>query len=380
MGERNKRKNIINQKIVLLNRAVFCYRMNPSADGWACGSVVEHVPDKNGVEGSIPSTPTMLLEIKENELLKNHSSFKIGGAARYFVVAKSKEEIIEAIKFAKGKNLPYFVFGGGSNILFRDEGFEGVAIKIGNCPSAGGLKIENSSVNVGAGVLFSQLIIKSIDAGFIGFEWGVGIPGTVGGGVAGNCGAYGHSISENVESVSVLDEAGSAGWRIKKYSNKECEFCYRGSRFKNLGNAEVILEIEFKLAKAPPAGGKEKSKEEIKNILLNRRRKIPSHPSIGSIFKNIVIGGLRNKNEFLKLIPQEKIKTGKFPAAYLIEQCGLKGMNIGGAQISDLHANFIVNIGEGRAADVLELIKICKQKVREKFNIDLEEEIVVLPR
>ncbi len=348
MGERNKRKNIINQKTALLNRAVFCYRMKKV---WACGSVVEHVPDKNGVEGSIPSTPTMFLEIKENESLKNHSTFKIGGAARYFIVVKSKEEIIEALGFAKGKNLPFFVFGGGSNILFRDEGFEGVAIKMQNAK----IKIQNDNpkskiIEVGAGVLFSQLILKSVDAGMTGFEWGIGIPGTVGGGVAGNCGAYGHSISESVESVSVLGEAG----RIKKYSNKECEFCYRGSRFKNLpaGGKEIILEIELKLAK----GDKEKSKEEIKNILLNRKGKIPPYPSIGCIFKN----------------------PKPLTAGSLIEQCELKGIKIGGAQISDMHANFIINVGKARAGDVLELIKICKEKVKEKFGIYLEEEIIVL--
>ncbi|MBI4692050.1 MAG: UDP-N-acetylmuramate dehydrogenase [Candidatus Terrybacteria bacterium] len=293
-----------------------------------------------------------MLEVKENEPLKNHSTFRIGGLARYFAVAKTKEEILEVINFAKEKNLPYFVFGRGSNILFRDESFDGLAIKIENWK----LKIENSNVIVGSGVLFSELILKSVEAGLTGLEWGAGIPGTVGGCVAGNCGAYGHNISESVEKVITLD---------KEYSKEECGFLYRDSKFKNqpTGEKEIILEIELKLEK----GDKEKSKEEIKKILIDRKEKNPPYPSIGCIFKNF-----KSQNANLKTIT----------ARSLIEECGLKGRRIGsangGAQVSEQHPNFIVNLGNARAEEVLELINLCKQKVKEKFNLDLEEEIVII--
>ena len=282
-----------------------------------------------------------MLEIKENEILADHSTFKIGGPAKYFASAKNKEEILEAIDFAKNKNLPYFVLAGGSNILFRDEGYNGVIIQIKNLK----FKIKNSIIEVTAGLPFSKLIMDSIEAELTGLEWGVGIPGTIGGCVAGNCGAYGHSISESVIKIKTLE---------KEYLKEECDFKYRASKFKS--GPEIILEIELKLKKTPPSGGKEKSQQEIKEILTKRKGRIPPYPSIGSIFKN----------------PKPLI------ARELIERCGLKGNKINGAQISEQHANFIINIGNAKAQDVLDLINLCQTKVKEKFNIDLEPEIVIL--
>lgn len=281
----------------------------------------------------------MALDIKENEPLKNHSTFRIGGLARYFVIVKSKEEILEAIDFAQEKNLPYFVFGNGSNILFRDEGYNGVAIKIRSTKS----EIQNNVVIADTGVLLSEIIMKTVEAGLTGLEWGIGIPGTVGGCVAGNCGAFGKSISESVKKIKTLD---------KEYSKEECGFCYRDSKFKNIDNKEIILEIELELKKSD----KEKIKEEIKNNLIQRKNRIPPYPSAGCVFKN-----------------PKPLSAGK-----LIEQCGLKGTRINDAQISETHTNFIVNLGEAKAQDVLELVKLCKQKVKEKFDVDLKEEIVIL--
>ena len=193
--------------------------------------MVERFVDIEKARSSILRGRTM--EIKENEILANHSTFRIGGPARYFVVAKSREEILEAINFAKEKSLPFFAFGGGSNILFRDEGFSGVAIKL----SVVSYQLSDTKIIVGAGMSLAQVIIKSVDAGLAGLEWGIGIPGTIGGCVAGNCGAYGHDISESVESVSVLDENGA----IKKYSKTECGFNYRESVFKRSDKKERNL-------------------------------------------------------------------------------------------------------------------------------------------
>ncbi|MBI2628338.1 MAG: UDP-N-acetylmuramate dehydrogenase [Candidatus Niyogibacteria bacterium] len=311
----------------------------------------------------------MPLTIKENEILANHSTFRIGGPAKYFTAVKSKEELIEAFDFAGKKNLPFFVFGGGSNILYRDKGYGGLAIKIQNS------KISLAKIiKAGAGTLFSQLIRESINANLTGLEWATGIPGTVGGAVAGNAGAYGHSISEFVKNVAILSNNGAAGWRIKNYPAQKCDFIYRGSRFKKPDNREIILEVEFNLEK----GDLEKSKKIIQGILEERRNKLVSYPSAGCVFKNIIIDELKNKEEFLKLIPRNKIKGGKFPAGWLIENCGLKGKQIGGAKIAEEHANYIVNAGGATADDVIQLIDFCRQKTQEKFNLDLEKEIVVI--
>jgi UDP-N-acetylmuramate dehydrogenase len=282
----------------------------------------------------------MPLQIKENELLKNHSTFRIGGPAKYFIIAKNKEEILEAIDFAQKKNLPYFVFGGGSNILFRDEGFEGVAIKIQNIK----FKIKNNTIIAEAGVLLSRLVEAAREANLSGLEWAVGIPGTIGGAAVDNAGAFGKSISESITRVVTLD---------KEYNNQECGFEYRNSKFKNLNNKEIILEVELKLK----PGNKEKIEEEIKKNLEQRKNRITSYPSIGCIFKN----------------------PKPLAAGSLIDQCGLKGLRVGDAQISEIHANIIINRGNAKSNDVLSLIEICKQKVREKFKVELEEEIVILP-
>ena len=301
--------------------------------------MVEHVPDKNGVEGSIPSTRTMALDIKENEPLKKHSTFRIGGPAKYFVVVKSEEEILGAIKFAEEKKLPYFIFGNGSNILYRDEGYEGVAIK----SQISNLKSQNLVITAGSGVLLSQIINFAVENNLSGLEWGIGIPGTIGGCVAGNCGAFGRSISECVERVKTIGA---------EYSKEECDFSYRQSKFKNSDNKEIILEVELKLKQK----NKEKIKEEIKNNLMQRKNRIPPYPSIGCVFKN----------------------PKPLSAGSLIEQCGLKSKKIGGAKIAEEQSNFIVNVGHATSGDVLALIKLCKEKVKEKFSIDLEEEIVIL--
>lgn len=291
-----------------------------------------------------------MLDIKENEPLSKHSTYKIGGQARYFIVAKTKDDILEAVDFAKRKGLTFFPLGGGSNVLFSDNGYDGVIIKI----QLSGFEIRGENIISGAGVSLAQLINLSVDNNLTGLEWGAGIPGTIGGAVNGNAGAYGKSISDNIESIVVLGEDGEE----KKYSKDECVFRYRGSKFKKIDNKEIIIEVCLKLEK----GDKEKSREQIKDILTRRKGKIPPQPSAGCVFKNI------------------KSEDGKLVAAVgsLVEQCGLKGARVGDAEIPMLHGNYIVNVDGATAKDVITLINLCKQKVKEKFNIDLEEEIVVV--
>ncbi|RJQ31301.1 UDP-N-acetylmuramate dehydrogenase [Candidatus Parcubacteria bacterium] len=293
-----------------------------------------------------------MLQILENENLSKHNTFAIGGPARYFAVARSKEDILEASYFAREKSLPFFVLGGGSNILISDEGYNGVMVRV----QIGGINFDGSKLTAGAGVLLSQLVNESVNRNLSGLEWAVGIPGTIGGAVNGNCGAYGKSVSESVESVMILKEE-NGEWQLKKYSNEECFFRYRGSRFKHPDNKEVILEATLDLG----PGDSLKSREEMKNTLIQRRGKIPTEPSAGCVFKNV-----KNGSELVAA------------AGKLIEQCGLKETRVGNAFIPAIHGNYIVNGGNAKAADVRELMAICKERVKEKFGITLEEEIILI--
>jgi len=294
----------------------------------------------------------MPLEIKQNEPLSKHTTFAIGGPAKYFAVAKTKEEVLEAIDFAEKKKLPFFVLGGGSNILINDNGYDGLIIKI----QIGGAHIAEEKITAGAGVLLSQLVNESANLGLSGLEWAVGIPGTIGGAVNGNAGAYGRSVSESVDEIVVLAEE-DGQWKEKKYLNKECGFEYRKSKFKHLANREIVLEVVLKMQKS----NTEKVRGEIRNTILQRKGVIPAQPSAGCVFKNIK-------------------KDGQLVAAVgkLVAECGLKGVKSGNAEIPHLHGNYVVNLGGAKAEDVVRLINLCKQKVKDRFNLELEEEIIVM--
>ena len=294
----------------------------------------------------------MPLEIKQNEPLSKHTTFAIGGPAKYFAVVKTKEEVLEAIGFAEGKKLPFFVLGGGSNILINDGGYDGLIIKI----QIGGVKVGEDTITAGAGALLSQMVNESANKGLSGLEWAAGIPGTIGGAINGNAGAHGRSVSESAREIVVLAEEGGK-WKEKKYSNKECGFEYRKSKFKHLANREIILEAILKLRKSDT----EKVRGEIRNTILQRKGKIPAQPSAGCVFKNIKKDG------------QLVVAAGK-----LVEECGLNGVKSGNAEIPHLHGNYVVNLGGAKSEDVLKLINLCKQKVKDRFNLELEEEIIVM--
>jgi len=260
-----------------------------------------------------------MMKLQKNVSLKKYTTFKIGGPAKYFFVAKNKSDLLKAVQEAKKRRLPVFVLGGGSNVLFPDKGYRGLVIKFQN------LKL-------------SQLVNS-------GLEWAAGIPGTVTGAIWGNAGAFGKSMKDVVKKVEVFDVKNE---KIKILNNKDCRFGYRDSIFKK-NHDLIILSAEIKQKKSDP--------QEIKKCLAHRRKTQPlSFPSAGSVFKN----------------------PPGFSAGELVEKCGLKGKKIGGAQISDIHSNFIVNLGGAKAQDVLSLIKLVKKTVNKKFKIKLEEEIIVL--
>lgn len=278
------------------------------------------------------------MKFKRNVLLKNYTTFKIGGPAKYFYIAKTKEDLIEAIKKAKKIKLPFFILGGGSNLLVSDKGFNGLVIKFGQP--------------------LSSYVSK-------GLEWAVGIPGTVQGAVCSNAGAFKKSMKDVVESVEVFDtETG----KVKIFKNKDCQFSYRDSIFRKKKNL-IVLSATLQLKK----GNKKVIKNKIKKNLEQRKQTQPlNFPSAGSIFKNLPAfpAGF--------LVEEDKSSSLPFAVARVIEKCGLKGKKIGKVKISEKHANFILNLGKGKAKDVIKLIKLIKKKVKNKFKINLEEEIQFL--
>jgi len=302
-------------------------------------------------------------EVLENEPLANHCTFKIGGPARYFFIAKSSEEIVKAAEAAQDLGLKIFVLSGGSNVLFSDDGFNGLVIKIQNTK----YEIQETKIIAEAGVKLAEVVKAAAEQGLLGLEWAAGIPGTVGGAVRGNAGAYGKSTGEAIERAEALEKL-----KVKNYSKEDCKFGYRESIFKKEGG--IVLKVVFKLV----PGDKNKIKEEMDKIFAARDGKIPQDPSAGSFMKNVEV-----TDEIVKTIkeythedvPADYLEKGKIPAAWLITQCDLKGKQIGGAKISEKHANFIVNVGGATAADVIAFASLVKMKVRDETGVQLQEEI-----
>jgi UDP-N-acetylmuramate dehydrogenase len=310
-----------------------------------------------------------LAGIKENEPLAQYTTFKIGGPAKYFFIAQSEADLIRAINAAMKSKIKYYVLGGGSNILVSDAGFAGLVVK---CQMSN-VKCQNDRIIADAGALLSVVVGKSIEAGLTGLEWAAGIYGTIGGAIRGNAGAFGHSMSEVMEVVEVA-KIMKDKLRISNLKNKQCQFGYRDSIFKK--NKDIILESTFKLVK----GDREKSKEMIASFLRQRKDKQPfEYSSAGSIFKNYKIANLNElKPNLRELLPEELKEQKIIPAGWLIDKLELKGKKIGGAMISEKHANFIVNVGGATASDVLQLISFVKMRARDTLGIQLEEEIEYL--
>lgn len=305
------------------------------------------------------------LDFQKNILLKEFTSYKIGGPAKYFFIADTKEKLAEAFKQAKQLKLPVFILGGGSNLLVSEKGFKGLVIKIENKE----IKIEEEKVFCGAGLSLQKLAYTVAEAGLSGFEWAAGIPGaTVGGAVYGNAQAFGEKISEKIGSVQALD---LKTLEFKTLAAEQCQFNLKNSIFKKKKNL-VIFSVAFELQ----TGDKTEIQEKIKRFLEYRNNSHPMElPSAGSVFVNPEIK-IKNK-KLLEKYPQiaEFNEKGVIPAGFLISKSGLQGKIKGGAQISPKHANFIVNLGNAKANDILYLIKLAKEKVKKNFNIKLETEI-----
>lgn len=283
---------------------------------------------------------------QKNISLKDYTTYRIGGPAEYFFIAETKEQLIEALKTAKELKLPVFILAGGSNILVSDKGIKGLVIK---------LKISDfvpnqSGAQIGAGVQMSKIVAFAGENGFTGLEWAAGMPGTIGGAIYGHAQAFGTKISDAIKSVEVLDKR---TLEIKTLLKEQCEFSLKDSLFKKNKDLVIISAVlEFKKA------GQEEIKEKMNNYLAYRKKNHPlSYPSAGSVFVN----------------PESKGRV--IPAGYLIEKAGLMGKRIGNAQISEIHANFIINLGDAKAQDILALITLAREEVKKTFGIELETEI-----
>ena len=314
---------------------------------------------------------SLMESIKENISLKDHTTFRIGGPARYFLETSYKDELKEAIEWAIGKKIRFLVIGGGSNILFSDKGFDGLVIAYKSSFAAKEDLIEargDGIFKINTTITLSSLIIEMKN--YSGLEWAAGIPGTLGGAINGNSGAAGESMADSVLSVDVL-EIRSGAVSEKFFSSEECLFGYRTSIFKN--NPELLaVSAELKLKE----DSEEAVSEKIKNNLERRKAKQPKGFSAGSVFKN---HHGKIEDSIISSYPEleKNNEKGIIPAGLLIELCGLKGKTIGGAKISEEHANFIINFQNASSEDVIALIDLIKKSVKEKFSVDLEEEIKI---
>ena len=282
-----------------------------------------------------------------NEPMSNHTTFRTGGFADFYLVPQSSDEIKNLISFAKSNNIDYITFGNGSNCVVTDKGIRGLVISIKGLD-----KIEllnDDTLQIGSGYSTIKASVFARDHELTGFEFACGIPGTIGGGIFMNAGAYGGEFKDIITEVEFFlpDEN-----EIKVFTNEECKFEYRKSIFHTFKNP-VILSCKVKLAK----GNKEDISNKMKENMEARSAKQPINlPSAGSIFRR-----------------EEGVIVAK-----LIDEAGLKGYRIGGAEVSTLHAGFIVNVDNATSTDILNLIDHIKNVVLEKYGVTLHEEVKII--
>jgi len=324
------------------------------------------------------------LHLRRNVKLAPLSTFGIGGRTQHFCWAKNPSELVEAARWAKKREMPYRIFAGGSNVVFPDKKIKSLVIRF----FGGKIKpLGKDALLADAGVLLQQVIDKSISLGLRGIETLSGIPGTIGGAVVGNAGAYGHSISEAVDGMEVWD-----GKKTLWLNKDECKFQYRKSIFSAKGGSAsrsgsetlqgrmtggkhknlIVLRIKLRFIKRDAPKNLKKISKSIINIRTRKYK--PGLKCPGSFFKNVLLKDVSKKS--LKLVDQTKIIEGKIPAGYLLERVDAKNTKVGQAQVSDFHGNLIMNKNGATAAQVKKLAQILKKRVYKKFGIVLEEEII----
>ena len=283
-------------------------------------------------------------DIKIDEKLSEYVNFKVGGPADILLIPNSKEQVIKSIKICKENNIPFYLIGNGSNILVRDGGFRGVVLSLKNVKN---IYVDGEKIEAECGVMLKEVSDKAIENSLTGFEFACGIPGTIGGAVFMNAGAYDGEISKVIESAEVIDE----NCNIIRLSREELDFGYRSSLVMKKGY--TVLSAVFKLEK----GQVKTIKELIEDLTNKRESKQPlEYPSAGSTFKR---------------------PTGYF-AGKLIQDAGLKGYSIGGAAVSEKHSGFVINKGNATAKDITDLIKHIQYEVKKQFGVDLHPEVRII--
>lgn len=280
--------------------------------------------------------------VKVDEPMKMHTTFRIGGPAKYFVIPETKEEIKAVIECCKSADVPYYILGNGSNLLVSDKGYEGVVIQI--FKNMNEITLEGETITAQAGAILSSVANKALEAELTGFEFAAGIPGTLGGACVMNAGAYGGEMKDVLVNVVVLTQEGE----FLTIPADKLELGYRTSIIAKKNY--IVLEATIQLTK----GDKEAIKARMDELKIQRTTKQPlEYPSAGSTFKRPV---------------------GYF-AGKLIQDAGLRGFQVGGAQVSEKHCGFVINKDQATAADVAELMKQVSAKVKDQFGVELEAEV-----
>ena len=283
-------------------------------------------------------------EVKINALMKEHINFEVGGPADILLIPSKVEQIIESIKICKENNIPYFVMGNGSNLLVKDGGIRGVVIKLTGLTN---LEVNKEEIKADCGVMLKELSDKALENTLTGLEFACGIPGSVGGAVFMNAGAYNGEIKNVIKEAEVITSSGE----IITLSKDELELGYRTSKV--MKDNSIVINATFKLEK----GNKEEIKETIDDLTKKREEKQPlEYPSAGSTFKR---------------------PEGYF-AGKLIQDSGLKGYSIGGAAVSSKHSGFVINKGNATAKDILDLIAYIQEKVKKQFGVELHTEVRII--
>ena len=314
---------------------------------------------------AIPSLATRLARIKGLRIqsdvpLREHTRFAIGGPADLFAWASDPRALGAAFAAAREAGIPFYLLGDGSNVVVADEGFRGLVVRY----RAAGLNYGDGAIEAEAGGSLQALVDLTIDRGLEGMHTLERIPGSVGGAVYGNAGAYGHQLDEFVRRVDFVD-----GTTIRSFGPRECEFEYRESVFKRRKDW-LITGVRLVL----PRGDSSQLRERATQIRQVRDEKFPpAMRCAGSIFKNLYVRALpRNAAE---LVPDRAVRGGKVASAFFLEQVGAKGMRVGGIEVAPYHANLMYNLGGGTASQIRELVTDLKARVRTKFGFDVEEEV-----
>ena len=280
--------------------------------------------------------------VLENVDLKKYNTYGIGGIAKYMIFPSNEEKLVKLLDYIKNEKMSWYILGGGSNLILPDEDYDGVII---NLKELNNYEFDKDIINAESGISLGKLVNVMLDAGYTNLSSLMGIPGLLGGAIIGNAGAYGTSIFDYIISIKFIDEDGN----IKELNKEEIKYDYRWTEFKE--KKVIVLSAKIKCINGNVAEAKEKIKE---NLEKRKKSQPLEYKNAGSVFRN----------------------PPSHAAGYLIEHSGLKGITVGGAMVSEKHANFIINFNNATSRDIIKLVELIKSKVKEVYNVELELEHV----